>query len=212
MTRSGGIITVTDHQVVSSYTVMPEGVIESQSCVLISPTFFGRIAYLAQMYDLVRLESLSIRFVPMYGTSVPGMLSMYFDYNDSVTMTNIPLAQSLLASGVVSGPVYRPLTLVWHSQDHGDVEFGSSTSNTTFRSDNKLTGFHFAMSLPAVNPGNYGLLVCDYRVSLKSLKSSAAGVSNSQSDALLVSKVPSAQADIFSGHMSDTIQNLPAPK
>jgi hypothetical protein len=205
MKRGNGLITVSDHQIISNYTVVPDNLTGAQFATLLAPSLFTRVGVLAQSYDLVRLESLNIRYIPMYGTSVPGMISMYIDYNDVAAPVGVPLAQSLLATGCVAGPIYRPLSLSWRPQDHGDAEYGSSSSNSTFRSDNKLTGIHIALQLPAVNPATYGLIVFDYTVSLKSLKATITG---SQSNEAVIS----ASLPLYAGHMSDTIQSLLSPK
>lgn len=208
-------IVVQDHQVIDGLVTVADASFAASSSLLLCPALFARLQVLSQVYDLVRLDSLSVKFVPMYGTSVPGMVSMYFDYNDVSVPANVTLANSLLATGCVSGPIYRPLTLRWLPQDHGDVEFGSSSSAMTFRSDNKLTGFHIAVQLPSSAPADYGLIYLSYHVTLKSLKVSAttAGltltVDTSTTDRAATVVAP---LSISTEHMSDTIQSLLLPK
>lgn len=219
MLRSDRPIAVADCQVFTDMVTVGNGLSASSDSLLLAPVNFARMVVLAKSYDQIRLESLSVTFVPLFGTSVPGLISMYFDYNDDADPPKIPFSQSLLATGAVAGPIYRPLTLRWRSQDHGDREFGSSTSQTSFRTDSKLYGFHVATQLPSAAPNNYGYLIFRYRVSFKSLIAAPNPTTVGSSQVTLALKrsigVPLTTTPLdqnITEHMSSTIQSLLLPK
>ena len=204
-------VPIVDSQIVDNATIVAAGRSDNAFATLLSPSQFARMVNMAATYDLVRLEQLSVTFMPYFGTSVPGMINMYFDYNEAQNPAQVPFQQAILASGSVTGPIYKPLTLHWKPQDHGDREFGQSNSLTSFRTDNKLTGFHVSIKLPSINPSNFGLLVFRYRATFKSLKAVATGSSvTTSNDATLVAQLstPPVSTPITPEHMNDTIQAL----
>lgn len=218
MLRSDRPISVVDSQIFTDMVTVDANLDSSVCSLLLAPSKFARMIALSRSYDQIRLESLSVTFIPFFGTSVPGLISMFFDYNDTALTPDVPFAQSLLATGSVSGPIYRPLTLRWRSQDHGDREFGSSASVTSFRTDNKLYGFHVATQLPNVSPNNYGYLIFHYKVSFKGLIATSTGVDPGKTSPASALKnsigIPTLTMSSTNptDHMNSTIQSLCLPK
>lgn len=212
LARGADTMTVTDSMILENECTIVSGKTEVSNVSLVAPQLFTRVAFLSRMYDQARLESLSVTFMPMFGTSIPGMVAMYFDYNDSINPPKPTFASSLLASGAVVGPIYKPLVLKYRPQDHGDTEFGSSASALTFRPDNKYYGFHISISIPSENPQVYGLLLLRYRVTMKGLIAPTTSAAASTTTTTSVTESPSHDLPLLSGHMSDTIQNLLSPK
>lgn len=212
LARGADTMTVTDSMVLENECTIVAGKTEVSNVRLVAPQLFTRVAYLSSMYDQARLDSLSVTYMPMFGTSIPGMVAMYFDYNDSSDPPKPTFAPSLLASGAVVGPIYKPLVLNYHPQDHGDTEFGSSTSALTFRPDNKFYGLHISLAIPSENPQAYGFLLLRYRVTMKGLVAPTTSTVALTSTTTSVIESPSPTIPIPSGHMSDTIQNLLSSK
>ena len=206
------MMTVTDAMILADNCTIVAGKTEVSNVSLVAPQLFTRVAFLSSMYDQARLDSLSVTYMPMFGTSIPGMVAMYFDYNDSTNPPKPTFASSLLASGAVVGPIYKPLVLNYRPQDHGDTEFGSSASALTFRPDNKCYGFHISLSIPSENPQAYGLLLLRYRVTMKGLIAPTTSAAALTTTTTSLAESQPQTLPLFSGHMSDTIQNLLSPK
>lgn len=204
------VIRVSDHMVNAAAALVNNST-HQEFQVMLVPSLFGRVTAMANLYEQVRLESLSVQFSPLYGTSVPGSIAMYFDYNEPANLPGIvAYADALLATGCVNGPIYKPLRLAWRSQDHGDREFG--LPQTSFRTDNKKYAFHLAISVPQNVTANFGYLIFSYTVTFKGLKVLNEVPQQSTENSTFISKTALTFDPSVTGHMSDTIQSLLSPK
>lgn len=128
---------------------------EAEVCgmINITPIMSRRLLSFNALYDNVRLKSLAVSMMPLYGTSVAGSFCHVFDYNASDGTTPIHYASLMSMNGSVSTPLYIGSTLQWRPQDLGDKEYGETSCNSTFRADNKAYLYRWAYSLPNTEGG-----------------------------------------------------------